>query len=124
LWTEDGELRYLDAFDDEAYSEVADLVCEITGDPPRSSARAEKLQGVFGAAACDKSVRGFSFEMRRLPRCPNCGQSFLVFERYVDPVTIVDVPVSAVSHRTWKGLSLPERRSTVASFLSASGDYL
>jgi hypothetical protein len=39
LWAEDGELRYLDAFDDDAYSEVADLVGGITGDPPNRQCR-------------------------------------------------------------------------------------
>jgi hypothetical protein len=97
------------------------MVDQITAGETASWRGADKLQRIFGAIACDRSPEGYTFEMRRLPRCPECRKFFLKFDGYVDPVVIVDVAISSVSHVEWDGCTQEEKHLRVAAALLEIG---
>lgn len=120
LWSEDGECRYLCALNDSAFSEVADLVGQLVVGETLSG-RAHKIHSIFGSVACDRSTEGFTVEMHRLPRCSQCGECFVVFDGYVDPVVIVDIETHAASHVEWNGFTAEEKLVRVAAALREIG---
>lgn len=117
LWSEDGQCRYMCALNDMAYSEVGDIVDQVTGGSTESWQGADKLQKIFGPIACDRSPEGFAFNMRRLPRCPRCREFFLKFDRFVQPAVVLEVAVMPVSHLDWDRCTLDEKQSRVTSAL-------
>ena len=121
LWSEDGQCRYMYAIDDAVYLEVGDIVAQVTGGSKGTWQNADKLKRIFGPIACDRSPERFAFDMRRLPRCPECREFFLKFDRYAEPVVVVDVAVTSVSHSEWEQCSLEEKNLRVAAALQENG---
>lgn len=123
LRSDDGQLRYLYAINDQAYKEVDNFIGEIDGDEAGSRSRALKLQQIFGMVACDRTSEGLPLSMRMLPLCPRCDGSRLAFKCIKDPLEVIDVHVHAVSHSVWTPLSEESKRSVVkGALLNAPGE--
>lgn len=121
LWSEDGQCRYLDALNDVVYSEVGDIVDQVTGGSTASWEGADKLQKIFGPTACDRSPEDLAFDMRRLPLCRVCGDALIKFDRHVEPTVVLEVEVTPVSHSDWERCTLKEREAKVKAALWAIG---
>jgi len=58
LWSPEGECRYLNALGDTAFAELGAILDQISKSKSKSADRADLVQGIFGAAACDRSQHG------------------------------------------------------------------
>lgn len=104
LRSRSGEIAYLNALVDKTYDEVDEIISALSpGTPP--FARVQRLQLVYGAAACDRDSRGFPFVIGAKPPCPKCSSQQMASWTFLGPEKQVEIEVPAVAHLLWSSLS-------------------
>lgn len=109
LWSASGECRYLNAFEDDAYKEVVDIIelCKKCG------VEGGLVQEVYGRVACDPDENGLFFHISS-PPCPQCGSTNIAS---VGDQSMGARAVESVSHFLWGSLSYEEKRRRVCLIL-------
>jgi hypothetical protein len=105
LWSENGEGRYLNAFDDVVYQEVIDLVER----QKKSISLNCEIQSIFGAVACDVDSKGSVFYIGS-PPCPMCKSIDVNVQKIIDGNFMV---IPHVTHSHWTSLSQDEKETLV-----------
>jgi hypothetical protein len=103
LWSENGECRYLNVFDDGVYQEIIDLI-----EQQKPTYLNCEVQSVFGEVACDTDSKGNVFHIGN-PLCPICKSDNLTIQKAINKS--IDIPY--VTHKRWVLLSQEEKRSLV-----------
>lgn len=109
LWSSSRECRYLNAFEDETYREVIDLIesNNILHIPEYF------LQEKYGELACDPDERGFIFRISS-PPCTKCGSTKMAS---IKELKMGECLVRSVTHFYWNSLSPEEKKSRLRLML-------
>jgi predicted RNA-binding Zn-ribbon protein involved in translation (DUF1610 family) len=111
LWSENGGVAYLNAFQDPTYKEVDNLIKvhpKTAGLQPLNQAKV--LRRVYGKLACDRGRNGEIFSMDSSFPCPVCGSQKIASWEFPSPPIFIEVDVQPVSHFAWSNLTDQEKR--------------
>lgn len=110
LWSINGELAYLNAFEDPTYKAVESAlqVHPKTAGLQRG-VRARILQQVYGPMTCDPDGSGCPFQLNRMCPCPVCNTQHMVSWGAKTPPEVADIVLNPVTHTRWAALSEAEK---------------
>jgi hypothetical protein len=114
LWSKNGGLAYLNAFEDPTLKEVDNILAccgpAVSWTPLERSA---VLHRIFGRIACDPDDEGAPFEVNAFPACPACGGWDVASWEFKDPAGFVEMNPPVVTHHSWATLSENAKREKV-----------
>lgn len=108
LWSDSENCLYLNAFEDQTYQEVINLIEKYKQNGVIQTRDTSSLrQEIYGELACDTDDLGRPYHMN-YPPCPNCGsiKMALVGDKKVGESTI-----SKVTHKIWNLLTPEEKEA-------------
>jgi hypothetical protein len=114
-----GRMAFLDGLGDEPFQEVAALVEAHTGAERSSGVLGGLLHGVYGAVACDPDQDGNAYHLNLNAPCPHCASQQIKARKVRDPIEVVEVDVSPVTHAAWDAMGPEERARRVGDQLKA-----
>ncbi|WP_431822661.1 hypothetical protein [Burkholderia sp. F1] len=119
LWSENGKVVYLNAFEDQTFKEVDNLLCLHSKTSALDSLdRAKILHKIYGKLACDRDESGSIFSIEASPPCPVCGSQAIASWESINPAEVVDLELSNVTHFYWNSLTFDEKGKMVDMELS------
>lgn len=106
LWSERGELAYLNAFEDVTYKEVDSLLkLHQKANQLKPLEQAKILRKIYGKVACDRGRYGGVFEIESTPPCSFCGGRQAKSREFLNPPKIIELDVEPLKHAYWNDLS-------------------
>lgn len=119
LWSKNGKLAYLNAFEDPTLKEVDNLMTACSSVVSLTPLeRSRLLHRIFGRVACDPDDGGAPFEIDAYPPCPKCGRTEIASWEFKEPTEIVEMNPPSVTHNGWATLSADAKRQAVCTEVS------
>lgn len=114
-----GDIAYMNAMEDDTYSEVSALLNKLPSLRDMGEARtARVLQSIFGVA-CDLDSQGKQFSMIAKPNCPYCDHKRASSWRPTKPAEFVEESFPHITHYNWKQLKESEKLRLLSSAVDA-----
>ena len=114
LWSSTENCLYLNAFEDDAYKEVINIIEENNhADFIQTSDTSLLLQEIYGELACDADSLGRLYRIGN-PPCPSCGSTDM---SSVGDHKVGQVAVKGVTHKIWNSLTLREKEVRLINIL-------
>lgn len=118
LWSSTEDCLYLNAFEDETYQEVINLIEKNKQiGVIQALDTSLLLQEIYGELTCDTDGLGRPYRMN-YPPCPNCGSTSMAL---VGDKKIGEVIVGMVTHKIWNSLAPQEKEARLIKMLNNRG---
>lgn len=118
LWSSTEDCLYLNAFDDETYQEVIDLIEKNKeAGVIQATDTSLLLQEIYGELACDTDGFSRPYHMN-YPPCPNCGSTSMAL---VGDRKVGEIIIGTVTHKLWNLLAPQDKETRLINVLRNRG---